>query len=214
MEIIIKKTKVEEERGTIYSSSLGSFQVIPQPIFDIIFSYLAEDAPSVLAIRLTCKLFNKMVVPYHLQKVHLKNLDAYFRSIRNQVTAPPAQLYLYNKKDEHSCDDPTNMAIVFPNYIKFNMEFISTLPIRYLELDFYDIKFALSLCDILDHRAIVFYKNEFSKKKISLHGNTLILAVLSDFKARVLKVIQKGKKRKKKKPTLLTFFFGLKILRL
>jgi len=177
----MKKTKVEEEKGRIYSSSLGSFQVIPQPIFDIIFSYLAEDFEDVLAIRLTCKLFYKISGPYHVQKIPLRNLGNYFEDIKNQVTPPPAQLSLYHKNSQESYDQVDHSFLIdmvnFPRTIKKYFSTFSSLSLTYLELDVEAVCFNLDFFLAINPKIRIFYRNSDFEEDNYIDCNPLLLAV-------------------------------------
>jgi ankyrin repeat protein len=86
-----KKVKVVEERGSLYSSNLGFFSSLPEPIILIIFKFIK---PRLKNIRLTCKLFHKFACRFWEQLIILPDLAFYIEQIRSGITYAPNTILL------------------------------------------------------------------------------------------------------------------------
>jgi hypothetical protein len=142
---IVKKNKVVEERGRFYSSSLGYFQVIPEPIFNIIFSYFKDNInfEDKKNIRLTCKLFMRVINNYWVQRITFYNSETYFSKIKEGVILAPFNLD-YNIKEETT---PSDLSIDLTNILinKLSLNYIFDDSCLEYHFDLFKLKLPVSL---------------------------------------------------------------------
>jgi hypothetical protein len=94
---IVKKNKVVEERGRFYSSSLGYFQVIPEPIFNIIFSCFKDNKKFIKNVRSTCTVFYKVCANFWNQVIPEVYFNSYITKIQsNSLLTPLHIIYKVN----------------------------------------------------------------------------------------------------------------------
>jgi ankyrin repeat protein len=131
---IKKKSKIEENRGSLYSSNLGAFVAIPQPIFITIFSLL-KDNKDLVNTRLVCKLFAKLISGFWSQIIPFLHFPAYLENIEKGIAVKPCNLCIKNK-NLHILK--RNLVLRLLNSSKLYKDTFLSLPLETLQIDIND----------------------------------------------------------------------------